>query len=216
MSIFDLHAAVLADYRDFVCSFFIGADERARQFVELARVTEARSANYLRARNWPQQCLAYCRIALRNFAAIRWRAGSNESLVWRRKQGCDSSAACHAPSYKRLGLTTADYAPFLKTLLALLVSQGLLVRLGPLDDHQFYQLDAACLLWRLGDSSPWPPDPIYSRRTYARLATPVNVFFQRFYRDSAAALAALEAREHTTCCKLTPPVRKVTFIPTAI
>jgi hypothetical protein len=55
MSIFDLHAAVLADYRDFVCSFFIGADERARQFVELALVTEARSANYLRARNWPQQ-----------------------------------------------------------------------------------------------------------------------------------------------------------------
>jgi hypothetical protein len=46
-----------------------------------------------------------------------------------------------------------------------------------------------------------PPAPIYSRRTgsagYARLATPVNVCFQRFYRDSAAALAALEAREHT-------------------
>jgi hypothetical protein len=55
MSIFDLHAAVLADYRDFARSFFIVADERARQFVELALVTEARSANYLRARNWPQQ-----------------------------------------------------------------------------------------------------------------------------------------------------------------
>jgi hypothetical protein len=102
---------------------------------------------------------------------------------------------------QRLGLTTTDYAPFLEALLALLVRQGLLVRLEPLDDHQFYQLDAACLLWCLGDGSPLPPDPIYSRRTgsagYARIATPVNAFFQRFYRDPAAALAALEAREHT-------------------
>jgi hypothetical protein len=32
---------------------------------------------------------------------------------------------------------------------------------------------------------------------YAPISLPVNAFFQRFYRDSAAALAALEAREHT-------------------
>jgi len=31
MSIFDLHAAVLGDYRDFVRSFFMVADERARE-----------------------------------------------------------------------------------------------------------------------------------------------------------------------------------------
>jgi ATP-dependent helicase YprA (DUF1998 family) len=42
MSIFDLHSAVLADYRDFVHSFFRIADERARQFVEHALVDEAR------------------------------------------------------------------------------------------------------------------------------------------------------------------------------
>ena len=42
MSIFDLHATVLADYRDFVRSFFIVADKRARQFVEHALVEEAR------------------------------------------------------------------------------------------------------------------------------------------------------------------------------
>jgi hypothetical protein len=42
MSIFDLHTAVLADYRDFVRSFFIVADERVRQFVEQALVAEAR------------------------------------------------------------------------------------------------------------------------------------------------------------------------------
>jgi hypothetical protein len=82
-----------------------------------------------------------------------------------------------------------------------LLSQGFIVRLDPVDDHQFYQLDAACLLWRLGDGSPLPPDPIYSRRAgsagYAHISTPVNAFFQHFYCDSAAALAALEAREHT-------------------
>jgi len=31
MSIFDLHAAVLDDYRDFVRSFFMVADDRARE-----------------------------------------------------------------------------------------------------------------------------------------------------------------------------------------
>jgi len=34
MDIFELHRSVLADYRDFVCSFFLIADERARAFVE--------------------------------------------------------------------------------------------------------------------------------------------------------------------------------------
>jgi len=33
-TIFDLHSAVLADYRDFVQSFFLIADDRARAFVE--------------------------------------------------------------------------------------------------------------------------------------------------------------------------------------
>jgi ATP-dependent helicase YprA (DUF1998 family)/very-short-patch-repair endonuclease len=100
-----------------------------------------------------------------------------------------------------LGLDAAAYDAFLDGFLPLLVGQGLLRRLDPLDDHQFFQLDAACLLWRLGDGSPPPLDPLYARRTgaggYAETPPPVNAFFQRFYRDSAQALAALEAREHT-------------------
>ncbi len=55
-----------------------------------------------------------------------------------------------------LGLNPAAYDTFLDGLLALLVGQGLLRRLDPLDDHQFFQLDAACLLWRLSDGSPPP------------------------------------------------------------
>lgn len=42
MSVFDLHSQVLADYRDFVRSFFTVADQRAREFVEHALVEEAR------------------------------------------------------------------------------------------------------------------------------------------------------------------------------
>jgi Lhr-like helicase len=100
-----------------------------------------------------------------------------------------------------LNLDKASYNLLLDGLLPLLVGQGLLRRLDPIDDHQFFQLDAACLLWRLSDGSPPPLDPLYSRRMgatgYAETPPPVNAFFQRFYRDSAVALAALEAREHT-------------------
>lgn len=59
MSIFNLHAQVLADYRDFVRSFFTITDERARQFVEHALIEEARL--------WPDFLLqvspAYVRLA---------------------------------------------------------------------------------------------------------------------------------------------------------
>jgi hypothetical protein len=102
---------------------------------------------------------------------------------------------------QRLELDGPGYLAFLTGFLDLLVSQGLLMRLEPVEDHQFYQLDASCLLWRFGDGSPPPLDPLYSRRAtgsgYPESLRPVNLFYQRFYRASAAALAAMEAREHT-------------------
>jgi Lhr-like helicase len=102
---------------------------------------------------------------------------------------------------QRVGLSTDDYPRFIDALLALLVSQGMLARLDPIDDHQVYQLDASCILWQAGDGSPPPPDPLYSRRAsgggYLEMPPPVNAFFQRFYREPAEALAALEGREHT-------------------
>src|SRR5262249_16157345 len=42
MSIFDLHSQVLADYRDFVRSFLLIADDRPREFVDRALTEEAR------------------------------------------------------------------------------------------------------------------------------------------------------------------------------
>ncbi|MEJ5201079.1 MAG: Zn-binding domain-containing protein, partial [Anaerolineales bacterium] len=102
---------------------------------------------------------------------------------------------------RQLGLDTAEYRPVLEALLNLLVRHGLLTRLDPIDDHQRFQLDAACLLWQAGDGTPPPLDPLYTRRAsadiYADRSRPINAFFQRFYQESSAQLAGLEAREHT-------------------
>ncbi len=80
---------------------------------------------------------------------------------------------------QQLEISTGEYPTFIDAFLALLVSQGLLVRLAPIEDHQLFQLDSACLLWCLGDGSPPDPDPIYSRRGtgYADRPLPVNAFF---------------------------------------
>jgi hypothetical protein len=85
----------------------------------------------------------------------------------------------------RLRLDGNEYWRCLDNLLDLLVRHGLLVRLDPLDDHQPYQLDAACIVWRKGDGSPPQPSPIYTRRASGmgneEVPPRVNTFFQRFY-----------------------------------
>ncbi len=99
---------------------------------------------------------------------------------------------------RQLGLGTEDFHAFMDALLEVLVGQGYLRELDPVDDHRRYRLDASVLLWRRGDGTPPPPDPVYTRRSRAEdTPPPVNAFFQRFYRESARALVALEAREHT-------------------
>ncbi len=69
----------------------------------------------------------------------------------------------------QLDLDSGAYQKFVDALLALLVSQGLLIRLDPVEDHQVYQLDAACLLWRLGDGSP-PRSTLFIRVVPGRTA----------------------------------------------
>ncbi len=95
----------------------------------------------------------------------------------------------------------SGYDRFLDHLLRLLVAHGLLVRLDSVEDHQLYQLNCACLVWCLGDGTPPLPDPIYRRRAtaegYREVEREANAFFQQFYQEAAADLAALEAREHT-------------------
>ena len=100
-----------------------------------------------------------------------------------------------------LNMSMTDYEKFLDNFLNLLVNQGLLVRLHSQDDHQFFQLNHTSLLWKLGDGTPPPPDPIYMKRAehekYKKVSLIANEFFKRFYMEEAAHLAKLEAREHT-------------------
>lgn len=102
---------------------------------------------------------------------------------------------------RRLRLDDNTYRETITRLLNLLIQYGLLARLDLIEDHQRFQLDAACLIWRVGDGSPPPLDPMYTRRAasdaYTQALVPVNAFFQRFYRETATELSRLEAREHT-------------------
>jgi ATP-dependent helicase YprA (DUF1998 family) len=95
-------------------------------------------------------------------------------------------------------LELQDFDGFLRPFLEVLVGQGFLRRSGPVNGFEPYRLDAARLVWRLGDGTPPPPDPVYTRGGRARdTRLPANPFFQRFYREAARELTSLEAREHT-------------------
>ncbi len=101
---------------------------------------------------------------------------------------------------RQFALRRDQYAAVIGQLLDLLVKQGFLERLPAVDNHQRFQLDVARLLWQSGSGTAPPPDPLYSRRVSnneTALIRPVNQYFQRFYRETAAELAQLEAREHT-------------------
>lgn len=102
---------------------------------------------------------------------------------------------------KTLGISSDEYLPLIEFLCNLLVQQGFLVHLTPIQDHQCFQLDVSCLLWCAGDGTPPPLDPLYSRRAIAEIyensPRPVNAFFKRFYQEPVTDLAGLEAAEHT-------------------
>lgn len=102
---------------------------------------------------------------------------------------------------RALNMKPAEYDLFIPEYLSLLVSQGILRRLPPVEDHQFFQLDASCLIWRLGDGKSPGVDPIYGQRVvgggYVEPALPVNAFFQALFKSPPKALSGMEAREHT-------------------
>ena len=83
MNIFDLHAAVLADYRDFVRSYFTIADERARAYVNRALDEEARL--------WPDFLLqvspSYLRTATVDELAQQRMIGQETARIFRTPAG---------------------------------------------------------------------------------------------------------------------------------
>lgn len=96
---------------------------------------------------------------------------------------------------RSLQLTPEEVETLLDMLLNLLVGWDL-VREQRYEDHRLYQLNAGCIIWRLGDGSPPEPDPLWTKRT-TDWRPQVNRFFQEFYMESESELAYLEAREHT-------------------
>ncbi|MEW6300128.1 MAG: DEAD/DEAH box helicase, partial [Thermodesulfobacteriota bacterium] len=101
---------------------------------------------------------------------------------------------------RELGLSAEAYWEFLPQLVNILCSQGLLVKYQERGE-EYVQLEAGCLVWRLGDGTPPPPDPVHTRRVespaYTEAQRQVNAFFRDFYRNAARYLKDIEGREHT-------------------
>ena len=83
MSIFNLHSSVLADYRDFVRSFFTVADDRAREFIDRELVEQARL--------WPEALLqvspSYARVASVDDLADRGVILRETAQIFRSERG---------------------------------------------------------------------------------------------------------------------------------
>jgi len=94
----------------------------------------------------------------------------------------------------------SDYPQFVRKLVTVLASQGLL-RLDQERGVEYAQLDAAALIWRMGEGEPPPPDPIYSRRAvspiYVQVQQKANEFFRDLYSRRALSLRSVEGLAHT-------------------
>ena len=92
----------------------------------------------------------------------------------------------------------AKYEALLTVLLDILVGVGILVDVaerGP----RAVQIRSDALLWRLGDGTAPPLDPIRSRRIEGlqTVERQSNAFFREFYRKPPAILRGIEGHEHT-------------------
>ncbi|WP_131738701.1 DEAD/DEAH box helicase [Actinomadura roseirufa] len=99
---------------------------------------------------------------------------------------------------RRVQLTTADAEEIIRDLLHVLSEAGVLsVAVQQTEDGvQGYQLRAAAIRWRAGDGKAGAEDRV--RRSLDNEEGPrVNPFFRDLYRDMAATLARLRAKEHT-------------------
>ncbi|MBC7327869.1 DEAD/DEAH box helicase [bacterium] len=89
---------------------------------------------------------------------------------------------------------------FISSLLNLLEKQGFLSEFN-INDHRLYRLNPSVIIWRLGDGTPPPLNPLYYRRgpdkAFKMPERMTNEFFKSFYSNSSAHLVDLESREHT-------------------
>nr|WP_239091449.1 DEAD/DEAH box helicase [Streptomyces sp. SID14478] len=94
-------------------------------------------------------------------------------------------------------LSEADAEAVIRDLLRVLCTAGLLHEADEdAESGRGYQLKVSALIWLPGDGETAESDPV--RKTFdAEAGGRVNIFFRDLYRDAAAELAEMEAREHT-------------------
>ncbi|MEY9956697.1 protein kinase [Streptacidiphilus sp. MAP5-52] len=111
-------------------------------------------------------------------------------------------------------ISVDDAQQLIAEMLDVLTSAGLLVKILPTaaadrfrrgtanrpwaaaDTGPGYRIPASSLIWRAGDGTTGALD-LFSRTYSSEDGPRVNPFFRDLYRDSAAGLAGLSAREHT-------------------
>src|SRR5690606_13229093 len=92
--------------------------------------------------------------------------------------------------FKRYGLSRDDATAIIRDLLDVTAMCGVLTM-----ERDGYQIKASSLLWRLGDGKG--AEDRLRKQVAADKGPRVNPFFQNLYREKAANLAGLQAREHT-------------------
>ncbi|MGW6639747.1 DEAD/DEAH box helicase [Streptomyces cyaneofuscatus] len=94
-------------------------------------------------------------------------------------------------------MSVADAGAVIRSLLEVLETHGLVAAVREeRDGSRGYQVRSAALRWLPGDGITPEPDPL--RKVSDSGTEPrVNTYFRDLYRDTAAELVGLEAREHT-------------------
>ncbi|MCM8747074.1 DEAD/DEAH box helicase [Thermomicrobium sp. CFH 73360] len=97
---------------------------------------------------------------------------------------------------RTLNLDATAYTELLPALLDRLARHGLIERREQDNGTLAIRLRHTALRWCRGDGTP-VIDLVRERTQLSEEERRANAFFQRFYQEAAAELAALEAREHT-------------------
>lgn len=93
-------------------------------------------------------------------------------------------------------LTVDDAQAVIADLFKVLERTGLLTAVLDADGGPGYRLKASALRWVAGDGTKGADDPL-RKSVDAEAVARVNPFFLALYRDLAASLAGLQAKEHT-------------------
>src|SRR5262249_53736154 len=94
-------------------------------------------------------------------------------------------------------LSVDDAPAVIASLLRVLARYGVLDMVEEVGDGvPGYRLKASALIWRVGGGTAGAPDPL-RRIVDPEVGLRVNEFFRDLYRQTAAELGGLSAREHT-------------------